>query len=102
MAITTLIILYLLCKHNELKTLIASLGLQQVKEVSTSTTKQDTNNARNCTTQFYIILALSISIIRLVIFAILQIRRIKLCRGQLISNAATIVLSYHMYNIMYH
>ena len=54
--------------------------------------KQDTNNACDCTFQFYIILALSISIIRLVIFSILQVRRIKLCRGQLFSNAVKIML----------
>ena len=41
-----------------------------------------------CTAQFYIILALSIIIIiGLVVFMILQVRRIKLCRGQLFSNA---------------
>ena len=92
-AITTLIILYLLCKHNKLRTLVASLVLQQVKEVSASAMKQDTNNACNCTPQFYIILALSISIIRLVIICIiLQVRRIKLCRGQLFSNAVKIML----------
>ena len=68
LTISTLIILYLLCKHNKLRTLVASLTLQQVKEVSASAMKQDTNNACNCTSQFYTILALSISIIRLVIF----------------------------------
>ena len=34
-----------------------------------------------CTSQFYVILALSITIIGLVIFTILQVKRIKLCRG---------------------
>ena len=83
LAITTLIILYLLCKHNKLRTLVASLALQQVKQVSASAMKQDTNNACNCTPEFYTILASIISIIGLVIFTILQVRRIKLCRGQL-------------------
>ena len=32
-AIATIIVLYLLCKHNKLRTLVASLVLQQVKEV---------------------------------------------------------------------
>ena len=54
--------------------------------------KQDTNNACDCTCQFYVILALSISIIGLVIFAVLQVRRIKLCRGQLFSNVVKIIL----------
>ena len=85
-------ILYVLCKHNKLRTLVASLILQQVKEVSASATKQENNNACNCTPQFYIILALNITIIGLVIFAILQGRRIKLCRGQLFSNIVKIML----------
>ena len=46
----------------------------------------------NCTSQFYIILALSITIIGLVIFAILQVRGIKLCRGQLFLNVVKIML----------
>ena len=70
--ITTLI-LYLLCKHIKLRTLVASLALQQIKAVSASATKQDINNVCDCTTQFYITLALSISIIGLVTFAILQV-----------------------------
>ena len=77
-----MIIIYTLCKHNKLRTLVASLALQQAKEVSTSTTKkEDENNTCDCTSQFYIILVLSIAIIGLVIFTILQVRRIKLCRG---------------------
>ena len=92
LTITTLIILYVLCKHNKLRTLVASLTLQQVKDVNTSTTKQDINNACDRTSQFYIILALGISIIRLVIFTILQIRRIKLCRGHPFSNVVKIKL----------
>ena len=59
---------------------------------NTSAVKHETNNACNCTPQFYIILALSASIFRLELFAILQARRIKLCRGQLFSNAVKIIL----------
>ena len=79
-SIATIIIIYLLCKHNTLRTLVASLALQQVKEVGTSAMKHDTNNACNCTPQFYIILALSAFIFGIVLFTILQARRIKLCR----------------------
>ena len=85
--IAMMTILYLLCKHNKLRTLVAGLVLQEVKEVGTSAIEQDTNNACNCTPQFYIILAFG-----LVIFTILQVRRIKLCRGQLFSNAVKIML----------
>ena len=77
LVITPMIILYILCKHNKERTLVVSLALQQVKEVSTSATNQeDDNYTCDCTSKFYIILALSITIIGLVIFAILQVRRI--------------------------
>ena len=40
--VTTLAI-YLLCKHKKLRTLVASLTLQQVKEVGTVTTQKEIN-----------------------------------------------------------
>ena len=52
----------------------------------------DENYKCKCTSQFYVILALSIVIIGLVVFKILQIRRIKLCRGQLFLNVVKIML----------
>ena len=55
--ITTMIIIYILCKHNELRRLVASLAHQQVREVITSTTKkEDESYMCDCTSQFYIIL----------------------------------------------
>ena len=88
-----MIIIYNVCKHNKLRTLVASLALQQVKAVITIVTKKEgKDHMCKCTSQFYIILALSITIIGLVIFMILQVRRIKLCRGQLFSNIIKIML----------
>ena len=89
-----MIIIYVLCKHNKLRTSVVSLALQQVREVSTSTIKkEDENYTCNCTSQFYIILALSITTIGLVIFMILQVRKIKkLYRRQLFSNIVKIML----------
>ena len=90
--ITTMIRIYILCKHYQLQTLVARLALQQVREVNASTTKKEENYTCNCTSQFYIISALSITIIGLVILMILQVRRIKLCRGQLFFNVVKIML----------
>ena len=51
--ITTIIIVYTLCTHNKLRTLVASLALQQAKEVSTlATKKEDENYTCDCTSQF--------------------------------------------------
>ena len=89
--ITAIIIIYALCKHSKLRVLVMSLALQRVKEVKAKEIRNESYKYE-CTSQFYIILALSIVIIDLVIFAILQIRRIKFCRGQLFSNIVKIML----------
>ena len=90
--IKTMIILYVLHKHNKLRSLVVSLAVQHIIEVSTSATKQDNNNTCNCTPQFYVTLALSFTIMGLVVLAILQVRRVKLCREQLFSNVVKIML----------
>ena len=78
--ISTIIIMFAICKHYKLRTLLTSLALQQAKEVKAEEISEG-NHKCECTAQFYIILALSVTIIGLVVFAILQVRRIKLCRG---------------------
>ena len=97
---TTMIIIYTLCKHNKLRTLVVSLALQQVKEVRVVETKKEEYRCK-CTSQFYVILALSIILIGLVIFMILQVKRIKLYRGQLFSNVVKIMFLYQTYYITY-
>ena len=80
LVISTIIIIYAICKHNKLRALVTSLAFQQAKEVKAEEINEGEYNCE-CAAQFYIILALSIIIIGLVVFAILQARRIKLCRG---------------------
>ena len=86
-----MIIIYTLCKHNKLRALVMGLALQQIKEV-TAEEVIDKNYKCKCISQFYVILALSIVIIDLVVFAVLQVRRIRLCRGQLFLNEVKIIL----------
>ena len=83
--IATVITRYAICKHNKLRALVKSLALQQVKEVKAEGT-EDIDYKCKCTAEFYIILTLSIAMIGLIISTILQLRRIKLCRGQLLLN----------------
>ena len=80
LVISTIIIIYAICKQNKLRVLVTSLAFQQVKEVKADEINEGNYNCE-CTVQFYIILALSIIIIGLVVFTILQVRRIKLCTG---------------------
>ena len=63
--------------NNKLRTLVTSLALQQVKEVKGEGTYFTDFNGK-WSAQLYIILTLSIAMIGLIIFAILQLRRIKL------------------------
>ena len=90
--ITTMIIIYILCNHNKLWTLVVSLALQQVREVSTSTAKKEDKKYMQLHTSILYNLSLSTTIIGLVIFVILQVRRIKLCTGQLFLNVVKIML----------
>ena len=83
--------IYAIYKHNKLGAVVTSLALQQVKEVKAEG-MEDVDYKCKCTAQFYIILTLSITMIGLIIFAILQLRRIKLGRGQLFSNVVKIML----------
>ena len=89
--IATVVMIYAICKHNKLRALVTSLALQQVKEVKVEN-KENIDNSCECTIQLYIILILSVVMIGLIVFAILQLRRIKLCRGQLFSNIVKIML----------
>ena len=62
MIIATVVTIYAICKHNELRALVTSLALQQVKEVKGDDI-ENVNSKCECTTQFYVILVLSLPII---------------------------------------
>ena len=79
LVISTIIIIYAICKHNKLGALVISLAFQQAKEVKAEEINEGNYNCE-CTAQFYIILALGLIIIGLVVFSILQVRRI-ICSG---------------------
>ena len=70
--------------------LLASLVLQQVKEVGTVTTQEEVTT--ECNIQNHIILALTATIFGLLIFAVLHSRKVKLCRGCMFSNAMKIMI----------
>ena len=91
LVISTIIIIYAICEHNKLRTLVTNLAFKQAKEVKAEEISKGNHNCEY-TAQFYIILALDIGMIGLVVFMILQVRRIKLCRGQLFSNVVKIML----------
>ena len=85
--LATTLTVYLLCKHKNLRMLIVSLVLHQVKEVGAVTQKEINTE---CNTLTYISLVLTI--LGLVMVAILHFRKSKLCRGHMHSNAMKIMI----------
>ena len=65
--------MYLLCKHKKLKMLVASLSMQQIKEVG-AVTQEEINT--KCKTLTYI--RLTLTIFGLLMVAILHYKKIKI------------------------
>ena len=92
----TSIVLYIICKHVKLKSLVASLTLQQLREVDVVTKQEHVSVIHDiectCKLQWYTICMIGISILGIVIFIILYTKKLKLFRGHLFSNAVKIML----------
>ena len=82
--ISTTLIIYLLCKHKQIRTLITSLVLHQIKEVSASST--ETNS--ECKTLAYIEIILMI--LSLIIVTFLHYKKSRFCKGYKFSNVVKI------------
>ena len=77
---------YLLCKHNKIRALIASLVLHQVKEVDAIS--GETNS--ECTTLTYI--GIILTILSLIIVTFLYYRKSRFCNGHRFSNAVKVMI----------
>ena len=78
--------------------LVASLALKQVKAVGTVTKQEEVTT--ECKIQNYIILALTVTVFSLVMFAVLHSKKLKLCRGCMFSNAVKIMI--FILNVQYY
>ena len=92
LCLVTSVVLLIMCKHTQLKSLVTSLALQQIREVD-AVTKQKQISMINyiehtCKIQWYTICMLSLSIIGIVVFMILNARILKLFRGHLFSQCS--------------
>ena len=94
--VATPIVMYILCKHMKLKTLVASLAVQQVKEISMVAKQEHVSIAEDieciCKIQWHNILLRSLSVLGLVIFIFLKSRKLKLFRGHLFLSRVKIML----------
>ena len=83
----TTLTIHLLCKNKKLRMLMASLVLQQVKEVGAVIQKEINTECKSLTYT-----GLALTILGLVMVAVLHCRKSKLCRGCIFSNAAKIMV----------
>ena len=84
--ISTTLIIYLLCKHKEIRTLIANSILHQIKEVGASS--KETNS--ECKTLAFI--GMILKILSLIIVTFLHYRKSRFCKGHKFSNAVKIMM----------
>ena len=88
--VVTTIVMFILCKHMKLKSLVTSLALHQIIEAGMVAKQEHVSIAKDieCTykIQRYTILMLSLSILGIVIFIISKLRNLKLFTAHLFSS----------------
>ena len=84
--ISTILIIYLLCKHKQIRTLITSLVLHQTKEVGANS--KETNF--ECKTLAYI--GIILTVLSLIIVTFLHYTKSRFCKGQKFSNVVKIMM----------
>ena len=93
--ISTTLIMYLMCKHKNIRMLVASLVLHQVKEVGTSSREANSE----CTTLAHI--GIILTILSLIIVTYLHYRKSRFCKGHRFSNVVKIMILFQMCKIIY-
>ena len=83
--ISTTLIIYLFCKHKQIRTLETSLILHKVKDVEASS--NETNS--ECETLAYI--GIILSVLSMIIVTFLHYRKSRFCKGQKFSNVVKIM-----------
>ena len=86
--ISTILVIYLFCKHKHIRTLVTSLILHKIKEVEANSSSERTNS--ECKTLAYI--GITLTVLILIIVTFLHYRESRLCKGYKFSNAVKIML----------
>ena len=77
----------MICKDQNIQTLVASLALHQIKEESTNSREA---NPAECTTLAYI--GIILTILSLILVTYLHFRKSRLCKGHRFSNVVKIMI----------
>ena len=85
---------YIICKHVKLKSLVTSLAFQQIRGAGTNQEHVSTMQDIECTckTKWYTIVTLGLVILGIMIFIVINARKLKLFRGHPFSNTVKVML----------
>ena len=83
---STSLLIYLLCKHKQIRMLIASLVLHKIKDVEASSNKTNSE----CKTLAYI--GIILTVLNLIIVTFLHYRKSRFCKGYTFSNVVKIMM----------
>ena len=76
------IVMYIICRHTKLKSLVTSLALQQTREVDVVTKQEHVTIMYDiectCKFQWYTIVMLNLAVLGIIIFIVLNARKLKL------------------------
>ena len=84
------LVIYLLCKHKHIRTIVASLILHKIKEVEANSNHNQETNNYECRTLAYV--GIILTVLSMIIVMFLHYRKSRLCRGYKFSNAIKIML----------
>ena len=89
--LATIVVLFIICNHTKLTSLVTSLALQQIREVGAGTKQEHISTLHDtdctCKMQWYTICMLIISLLGVVVFVFFSVTKSKLFVGHLFSNA---------------
>ena len=88
--------MYMICRHTKLKSLVTSLALQQIREADMVAKQEHVSVMHDiectCKMQWYMIPMLCLAVLDIIIFIVVNARKLKLFRGHLPSNAVQVML----------
>ena len=89
--VVVIAIIHIVCKHMKLKTLLAGIAFQPIKQTKAVVTS---HIQQHCITQWYAIAALTLMIVLLIIYICLTTQRCTIFKRRLYSNTVTIMLFF--------
>ena len=94
--VVTTIVMYMMCRHTKLKSLVTSIALEQIRGADAVSIQEHISVMQDiectCKMQWYTIATLGLVILGIIIFIVINARKFKLFREHLFSNTVKVML----------